>query len=65
MRQVLCEYVFWGDTHFPELGKSMILSLIVLVPYLSFLRESAFSLGNSVSHSCEGVCIRVFVCMCV
>lgn len=46
------------------LGQSMILSLIVLVPYLSFLQELAFSLGNSVRHSCIPVKVCVCVCVC-
>ena len=43
----------------------MIHSLIVSVPYLSFLQELAFSLGNSVRHSYDRVCVCVCVCVCV
>ena len=64
VRQVFCECVFWGDTHSPELGKKSICSLIVLVPYLSFLQELVFSLGNSVRSSYERMCVCVCVCVC-
>ena len=53
MRQVL---------YSPELGKKSICSLIVLVPYLSFLQELVFSLGNSVRSSYERMCVCVCVC---
>ena len=46
----------------PELGKKSICSLIVLVPYLSFLQELVFSLGNSVRSSYERMCVCVCVC---